>query len=92
MNVLKNIHEEDNTEGYFTVTSVNWKGHKKRLTLQPGRKFLLVPLSACVSQGDQIRLVDGEAWVVCRNGEAQFLQPYLAREMLAVGGFQLEVL
>jgi len=90
MKVLK--HKGDNTKGCFTVTSVNWKGHIKRLTLQPGQKFLFVPLSACVGEGDRIRLVDGEAWVKCQNGEAQFLQPYLAREVLTVGGFQLEIL
>ncbi len=90
MNVLK--HKGHNTRGCFTVTSVVWKGHIKRLTLQPGQKFLFVPLSACASKGDRIRLVDGEAWVECQNGEAQFLQPYLAREMLTVGGFQLEML
>jgi hypothetical protein len=40
----------------LTVSSVNWKGHLKRLTLHPGSQWLTVPLPACVSTGDQVRL------------------------------------
>lgn len=87
---MKNL--KTNSTEYLTVASVNWKGHLKRLTLQPEHSYLSVPLSACVSQGDQIRLLDGEAWVKCKNGEAQFLRPYCERETLTIGGFQLEIL
>jgi ABC-type multidrug transport system ATPase subunit/GNAT superfamily N-acetyltransferase len=76
----------------LTVSTVSWKGHLKRLTLQPNHSYLSVPLSACVSKGDQIRLVNGEAWVKCKNGESQFLQPYCERETLTIGGFQIEIL
>jgi ABC-type ATPase with predicted acetyltransferase domain len=72
------------------VSSVNWKGYLKRLTLQPGPQWLTVPLSACVSTGDWVRLTDEEAWVICQNGQAQILQPYAARERLALGGLQVE--
>lgn len=92
MNTFKSIHGEESIKEFLTVTSVSWKGHVKRLTLQPGQKFLTVPLSACVGQGDRIRFDEGDAWVVCRNGEAQVLRPYLSREILATGGFKLETL
>jgi GNAT superfamily N-acetyltransferase len=74
----------------FKVSSVNWKGHLKRLTLQPGPHWLTLPLSSCVSTGDRVRLTDEEAWVICQNGQAQILQPYAARETLALGGLQVE--
>jgi uncharacterized protein len=72
------------------VSSVNWKGYLKRLTLQPGPRWLTVPLSACVSTGDRVWLTGEGAWVICQNGQAQILQPYAARERLALGGLQVE--
>jgi hypothetical protein len=74
----------------FKVSSVNWKGHLKRLTLQPGPHWLTLPLSSCVSTGDRVRLTDEEAWVICQNRQAQILQPYAARETLALDGLQVE--
>src|SRR5262245_1042000 len=76
----------------FTVSSVSWKGHVKRLTLQPDGHHLTVPLSACVSTGDKIRITAGAAWVVCKNGEAQILSPYVVSDVLRLGGLRLEIL
>jgi len=76
----------------LTVSSVGWKRHIKRLTLQPDEQKLTVPLSACVSAGDKIRVVNGDAWVICKNGEAQILHPYVAEDTLRLGGIRLEVL
>lgn len=77
---------------WFTVASVNWKGHLKRLRLSPRDSWLMVPLSACVTKGDRIQLQDGKVWVACKNGQAQFLPPYIRRETLQLGGTTLEVL
>lgn len=76
----------------FSVSSVGWKGHIKRLTLQPDGQQLVVPLSACVSQGDRVRVGHGSAWVLCQNGAAQLLPPYVARETLHLGGSRLQIL
>jgi hypothetical protein len=87
------IPEASETSGgtaVLKVSSVNWKGYLKRLTLQPGPQWLTVPLSACVSTGDRVRLTDEGAWVICQNGQAQILQPYAARETVALGGLQVE--
>ena len=78
--------------GLFTVSFVNWRGHVKRLTLQPDGQHLIVPLSACVSIGDKIRITAGDAWVVCKNGEAKILRPYVASDTLRLGGLRLEIL
>jgi hypothetical protein len=66
--------------GLFTVSPVSWRGHVKRLTLQPGGRYFTVPLSVCVSTGDKIRITAGDAWVVGKNGEAQILRPYVATD------------
>jgi len=93
MNYLLPEASETSEKGMiFKVSSVHWKGHLKRLTLQPGPRWLTVPLSACVSTGDRVRLTDEEAWVICQNGQAQILQPYAARETLSLGGLQVEAL
>src|SRR5256885_15713345 len=58
----------------------------------PDRQPLIVPLSACVSEGDRIRVFNGDAWVVCKNGEAQILRPYVVEDTLRLGGIRLEIL
>jgi hypothetical protein len=74
------------------VAQVEWEGYLKRIRLEPGALWLSVPLSACVSEGDQVRLQDGDAWVICKNGECQFLRPYLEKEVLRIGGLEINVL
>lgn len=76
----------------LTVASVNWKGHLKRLRLEPGMRYLTLPLSACVSGGDTVRLRGTHAWVVCKNGEAQILGPYVAEDRIMIGGLRPHVL
>ena len=89
----RNIDQVPECQGpLYTVSSVSWKGHIKCLVLQPDRQQLTVPLSACVSAGDKIRVVNGDAWVVCKNGEAQILRPYVAEDILRLGGIRLEIL
>lgn len=82
---------KDKEEKHLPVTSVNWKGCLKQLTLSSGEHSLRVPRSACVTKGDLVKLIDNAAWVICRNGEAQILPPYVARTQLTVGGLQIEL-
>jgi hypothetical protein len=90
---VKNINQVPEHIGpLLTVSSVGWKGHIKRLILQPDGQKLTVPLSACVSTGDKIRIVNGDTWVICKNGEAQILQPFVPEDTLRLGGIRLEIL
>ncbi len=75
----------------YRVTSVSWKGHYKRLRLEPGKCYLNVPLSACVSQDDQLILSNETISVVCKHGEAILLPIYLARETLHLGDLEVGV-
>jgi ABC-type lipoprotein export system ATPase subunit/GNAT superfamily N-acetyltransferase len=86
------IFQASKVEDQLQVAAVNREGHLKRLRLEPGSRWLEVPLSACVSSGDQVRIVNEKAWVRCKNGECQFLQPYLASDVLRLGGLSQEVL
>ena len=76
----------------YQVKTVTWKGHIKRLRLEPGALSLDVPLSACVTRGDQVRVESGDAWVIGKNGDCQFLQPYVVPDVVNLGGVQREVL
>ena len=76
----------------YTVATVNWKGHKKRLRLEPSGLMLDVPLSACVTKGDQVRVEAGDAWVLGKNGDCKILQPYVVPDVVNLGGVELEVL
>lgn len=76
----------------YQVATVNWKGHKKRLRLEPGGLALEVPLSACVTKGDRVRSESGDVWVIGKNGDCKILQPYIVPDIVNLGGVQLEVL
>ena len=79
-------------ESAFQVATVNWKGHRKRLRLEPGGLLLDVPLSACVTKGDRVRCESGDVWVIGKNGDCKILQPYIVPDAVNLGGVQLEVL
>ena len=79
-------------ETSYKVATVNWKGHKKRLRLEPSGLMLDVPLSACVTKGDRVRVEAGDAWVLGKNGECKILQPYIVPDVVNLGGVELEVL
>ena len=74
------------------VAAVNWKGHTKRLRLEPGGLTLDVPLSACVTKGDRLRSESGDVWVIGKNGDCKILQPYIVPDVVNLGGVELEVL
>lgn len=76
----------------YYVHSVSWKGHLKRIRIEPFGRYMTLPLSACVSKGDTIRVENSNAWVICKNGESQFIEPYFVREKIRLGSIQLEVL
>ncbi|KTB47804.1 ABC transporter/Acetyltransferase (GNAT) family [Dehalogenimonas alkenigignens] len=81
----------ENEPNVFSVKSVSWKGHLKRIRLEPGGKLFDLPLSSCVSEGDKITSNSSGSWVICKNGLAQILNPYIARETLHLGAIRLEV-
>ena len=81
-----------NTESPHQVKTVSWRGHTKRLRLEPDSLTLDVPLSACVTEGDQLRLESGDVWVIGKNGDCKILQPYVVPDVVNLGGVQVEVL
>lgn len=81
-----------NPDSTFQVRTVNWKGHTKRLRLEPGPLLLEVPLSACVTKGDEVYIESGDVWVIGKNGDCKILQPYVVPDAIKLGGVQVEVL
>lgn len=73
------------------INNVTWKGHLKSLRIKPGGQVLEVPLSACVSEGDAIKIEGKSAWVIGKNGECQFYSPYYVEEKLKFGGLDFKV-
>ncbi|MFQ5750384.1 MAG: GNAT family N-acetyltransferase [bacterium] len=73
------------------VQSVSRKKYLKTLHIRPTGHVLTVPLSACVSKGDEIKIAGKQAWTICKNGQSQFLVPYFAEEKLKVGGLKVKV-
>ena len=76
----------------LSVASVTWKGHLKRLRLEPGTRWLDVPRSACLTTGDQVLQADNKIWVRCNNGMCQVLPIYASPVTLTLGGLKLDVL
>lgn len=74
-----------------TVRSVVWKGHYKRIRTEPGGLWYSLPLSACVTRGDELRISNGEIHVICRNGSSQLLPSYVAKESIALGKVELPI-
>ena len=81
-----------NTESPHLVKAVSWRGHTKRLRLEPDSLTLDVPLSACVKKGDRLRFESGDVWVIGKNGNCRILQPYVVPDVVNLGGVQVEVL
>src|SRR3982750_4797517 len=79
------------TQNSSIVASVVWKGHVNRIRVEPDSRLFTLPLSACVSKGDKVRIQEGDAWVICKNGESKFLRPYFEWETLELGSLKLEV-
>lgn len=75
-----------------TVKKVAWRGHLKEIFFEDASSSLLLPRSSCVSTGDRIEFDTDGARVPCKNGEAQLLPTYAAREHLSVGSLKLELL
>ena len=76
----------------LSVASVTWKGHIKRLRLEPGTNWLDVPRSACLTTGDRVLQGDKKIWVPCDNGMCQVLPSYASPVTLTLGRLQLDVL
>ncbi len=74
------------------VASVSWKGHVKRLRLEPGSTSLDVPRSACLKKGDKLLKEQNKISVPCDNGSCQILPIYASSATLSLGGLQLPVL
>jgi len=73
------------------VKTVAWRGHLKEVFFARKCGSLLLPRSACVSEGDRVVVAGNDAWVKCRNGVARILPNYLERETLAVGNLNLDL-
>lgn len=74
------------------VAAVSWKGHVKRLRLEPGRTWLDVPRSACLAKGDKLLKEHNKLSVPCDNGTCQILPIYASSTTLFLGGLKLPVL
>lgn len=76
---------------HLVVRRVIWREHLKELFFTRTTRSLLVPRSACVSDGDRVVLERTTGWVKCNNGLAQIRPSYVARETIAVGNLDLEL-
>ena len=76
----------------LSVASVTWKGHLKRLRLEPETTWLDVPRSACLTKGDRVLQGSNKTWVPCDNGNCQVLPSYASPVTLTLGGLRLDIL
>lgn len=87
------MEEQRSPCNFQSVRRIIWHDYLKEIILTDNNlPALRVPRSACVSKGDQVCVRDHEAWVQCKNGKAQILPSYVARERARIGGLNLEFL
>lgn len=73
------------------VSSIIWKGHYKRLKLEPTSQYLDVPLSACVTKGDRLLQSNADVQVVCDQGTVTILPSYTAIETMRLGDLEIDL-
>lgn len=83
---------EDSQNESFTVSSLKRDRITKSIRLKGSREWLTIPISACVTEGDTIRLESNKVWVICKNGDAQIIPPYVFKNTLNTDGFEIEIL
>jgi len=88
---VDSFNRKSMTKAQGIVTTVSWKGHLKYIHIEPSGGRIAIPLSACVSKGDKVEIENGDAWVICKNGRAQFLRPYFSKHILCPDFLALEV-
>src|SRR2546425_1026480 len=76
----------------YTALKPKWRDHLKEIRFQESGRVLVVPRSACVTQGDGVFFTRDGAFAQCENGTVQLSPSYLARERIAVGRFTLGLL
>lgn len=72
-----------------TVRGIVWKDYRKVARLRNGRSLLL-PLSACLTEGDTVVRGRNGVHVRCKNGLARLLPSYFEREAIEIGKLKLE--
>ncbi len=97
----ENTHSSSECIQRYTVENVKWKGHLKTLTIKQNSAItseldvtnnLVVPLSACVSDSDNLLVSGPRVYVQCQNGIAQITPPYVSKCRLSVGGIEIDAL
>ena len=73
------------------VASVSWKGHTKRIRLEPPNVTISLPRSACLTKGDRVLYAKNRLSVPCDNGSCQILPTYISPVVLSLGELHVEV-
>jgi hypothetical protein len=76
----------------FSIASISWRGQLKRLKLCENNIFIDVPLSACVTKKDKLRITSSSIDVICKNGYVSIYPFYTEQEILNIGAVESEVL
>ncbi len=73
------------------IAAIKRKGYNKYIILE-NKCELKTTRSACVGIRDEVLIEKNSAWVVCRNGKAKIIPPYLSKDQLIIDNNKLNII
>lgn len=85
----RHTHNQNKLSKILEVTK---NKSSKKAKIAGLKEWVTLPAYSCVGKGDTVRIESNKMWVICVNGEAQIIPPYLNKKKIRKDGLDFELL